>query len=170
MVWTVVRQSQNMSPLSPWEGCAAFSGRHILFTADSLHSYAWYGCWCPDSVHIFCMWRLCGGAPAGQREAQPEGVCQKNSLPGQPAAQLAGELEPLCRRSLVSWHPDLSQGQSYVFFCKTVKLNTSTNFYQRENKILTNACSCTRVNSGLKITLWWWCSNANDLQTGYTSF
>lgn len=44
---------------------------------------------------------LCGGGPAGQREAGPEGVHQEDFVPGQPAALSAEDPQPGERRPLV---------------------------------------------------------------------
>lgn len=136
--------------------CLFLCGEVSVSYTSSILQIPFHSCADVLTVHIFFfffwMWRLSGGDPAGQPEAQPEGICQEDSVPGQPAAEFADELESFGWRSLVPWHTDLSQGQSHMFLCKTVKLSMSTTLYQRE-KCLTNACSCTRAILGLQIIL-----------------
>lgn len=45
--------------------------------------------------------RLRGGGSVRQCEAEPEGVHQEDSVPGQPAAQFAEELQPRQQRTIM---------------------------------------------------------------------
>lgn len=53
------------------------------------------------SLYMCIFPRLCGGDSVGQCEAEPEGVHQEDSVPGQPAAQLAEDPQPRQWRALV---------------------------------------------------------------------
>lgn len=54
-------------------------------------------------VHLYMciISRLCGGASVGQCEAEPEGVHQEDSVPGQPAAQFVEDFQPRQWRTLM---------------------------------------------------------------------
>lgn len=86
----------------------AYIAAHILCASMPCSiCFLW---WC-----VFC--RLCGGDPAGQREADSEvRVHQENSVPGQPGAKSGEELQPRQRRTLLPRNKYLPPGRSRWLF------------------------------------------------------
>lgn len=128
-------QNQNIGSLFPlWGG--ALTCRHLLWTADSLLSSAWYGRWCPDYIFFACVDFVVELQLDSVKFSQKESVRRTLFLDSQQPSLVVNLSLSDGGRSCHDTQIYLRVSQTCFFFCFAKIRSESTNFYLRENKCL----------------------------------
>lgn len=163
MVWTVCtavwfaaallncRIRTSVAFLLCGEAYASFTCRHLLSTADSLLSSAWYGCWCPDCIFFACVDFVVELQLDSVKLSQKESVRRTLFLDSQQPSLVVNLSLSDGGRSCHDTQIYLRVSQMCFFLTLFLQKSDQRVPISTQEKI--NACSCARVNSGLQITL-----------------